>query len=193
MYRDRSLIPAEAIRLLALGLLSEQACTYAELAAATRHFVSHMTGPSLDMMGPSIELLRHEGLIGQSDAPADGPSDPKSDDVPLTLTDAGRAAIPALLQARVRQPLDDVGKLVIALKMRFLDLLPTDRRLRQIEQLMDLMKAEQNRLATLLEETIGNRRARVDTMFDRWLRHEITVLDERLEWLEAEAARLTAS
>jgi len=172
MYRDRSLIPSEAIRLLALGLLAERPYTYAELAAATRHFVSHLTGPSLELMGPSIELLRQEGLID-----ADGPA---SENPSLTLNEAGLLAMGELLEARVRQPLDDVGKLVIALKMRFVDRLPDDRRARQIDQLRDLIAAEQNRFRALADELPAGQ-----SLFGAWLTHEIDLLDRRLQWLEA--------
>ena len=44
MYRDNSLIPSEAIRLLALGILAGGDKSYAELAGEVRHFVSHITG-----------------------------------------------------------------------------------------------------------------------------------------------------
>jgi len=62
MYRDKSLIPTEAIRLIALGTLAGGPAAYADLALGVRHFASRIMGPSLDMLGPSIELLRHEGL-----------------------------------------------------------------------------------------------------------------------------------
>ena len=174
MYRDRSLIPSEAIRLLALGLLRECPYTYAELASTTRHFISHLAGPSLEMMTPSIELLRQEGLIEASGAATENPD--------LSLTDAGALAIRELLEARVREPLDDVGKLVIALKMRFMDALPADRRDRQFDQLRDLLGAEQNRLRALIEETAA------DSLFSSWLSHEVRLLDQRIEWLDARRA-----
>ena len=63
MFRDNSLIPTEAIRLAALGLLSEGARRYGELAAEIRHFTSRVAGPSLDLMGNSLELLIYEGLV----------------------------------------------------------------------------------------------------------------------------------
>ena len=83
MYRDNSLIPSEAVRLCALGTLAERAHSYAELAAAVRHFTSRIVGPSLDLLSPSLELLRVEGLI-EADAP-------EGDEAPIRLTAAGRA------------------------------------------------------------------------------------------------------
>jgi len=62
MYRDNTLIPTEAIRLAALGRLMEGAVDYSELANEVRHFVSSIIGPSLDMLTPSLELMRLEGL-----------------------------------------------------------------------------------------------------------------------------------
>ena len=63
MYQDNSLLPREAVRLAALGILANSPRTYAALAAEVRNFASRIAGPSLDLMGTSIELLRHEGLI----------------------------------------------------------------------------------------------------------------------------------
>ena len=62
MYKDNSLIPTEAVRLAALGTLQEGPRRYADLAAEVRGFVGHIVGPSLDLIGPPMELLRVEGL-----------------------------------------------------------------------------------------------------------------------------------
>ena len=45
MYRDNSLIPAEAVRLAALGELARAPRIYADLAVAVRHFVQRLVGP----------------------------------------------------------------------------------------------------------------------------------------------------
>ena len=79
MYADNTLTPREAIRLCALGLLAAGPKPYDDIVFAVRHFVSRMTGPSLDLMGESIELLRFEGLIAGDGA------------APLAITDDGRA------------------------------------------------------------------------------------------------------
>src|SRR3546814_5579489 len=68
MYRDNSLVPKEAIRLAALGLLAERDRPYGDLAREVREFAARIVGPSLELLGNSIELLRFEGLI----APVDG-------------------------------------------------------------------------------------------------------------------------
>ncbi len=62
MYRDNSLIPSETVRLAALGLLAEGPRSYADLASAVRHLSARIVGPSLDLLGPSIELLKVEAL-----------------------------------------------------------------------------------------------------------------------------------
>ena len=67
MYRDNTLIPSEAVRLLALGILATRECPYAELAHEVRHFVGHVVGPSLDLVGAPIEVLKIEGLICAED------------------------------------------------------------------------------------------------------------------------------
>ncbi len=81
MYRDNTLIPTEAIRLAALGILEAGPRRYAELAREVRDFASRFTGPSLDLMGSSLELLRYEGLVD----PVDGVG--MEDNALLALTD----------------------------------------------------------------------------------------------------------
>ncbi|MBL6864230.1 MAG: hypothetical protein ISQ90_05520, partial [Rhodospirillales bacterium] len=72
MYSDNTLTPRESIRLCALGILAGRKLdglnkmTYDELVESVRHFVSRVTGPSLDLMGDSIELLKFEGLIEEN-------------------------------------------------------------------------------------------------------------------------------
>ena len=61
--RDQTLIPTNAVRLAALGILSESDKRYGELAVEIRNFIARMIGPTLDVLGTSLELLRHEGLI----------------------------------------------------------------------------------------------------------------------------------
>ncbi len=70
MYKDNSLIPSEAVRLAALGLLAKRARVYADLARDIRHFTARIVGPSLDLLGPSLELLKVEGLIEAVDSKA---------------------------------------------------------------------------------------------------------------------------
>ena len=70
MYRDNTLIPTEAIRLAALGSLAEGDKQYADLASEIRYFVARIAGPSLDLLGTSLELLQYEGLAATIDGGA---------------------------------------------------------------------------------------------------------------------------
>ena len=120
MYADNSLTPREAIRLCALGTLAHETSSvteslrYDDLVFAVRHFVSRITGPSLDLMGESIELLRYEGLVESDDAESANPS--------LKLTETGRATLQTLLKANLRAGNSELNELIIALKFRFLHL-----------------------------------------------------------------------
>ncbi len=173
MYRDKTLIPTEAIRLCALGLLASGPRRYGELAVEVRHFASHILGPSLDVLGPSLELLRHEGLVVPVDGAEDGPDGPM-----LELTEPGRAEFFELLRAGVRSPVDDVNKLVLALKFRFLHLLAPDQAREQIVDLVDLHDVELARLAELHKQS----GAEPGHLGD-WLGHDIAQIEARIAWL----------
>ena len=177
MYRDNSLIPSEAVRLCALGTLAERAHSYAELAAAVRHFTARIVGPSLDLLAPSLELLRVEGLIEAAE--------PGGDEAPMRLTAPGRAELDRLMTARMRGPLGEVSKLILALKLRFLYLLDPPARHLQLDLLAESSESELVRLADL-------RRHHADAPghLVEWLDHEIGQVEARLAWLEALAARL---
>jgi DNA-binding PadR family transcriptional regulator len=171
MFRDKTLIPAEAIRLAALGMLAERPRPYAALASDVRHFASRIMGPSLDLLGPSLELLRHEGLVA-----AEGEGGRA--EVGLSIAEAGLAELDRLLRANVRAPLDDLTKLVVALKMRFLDRLsPADRRA-QLDRLIELYDNEIARLADLRDNHRGT-----SGHLAAWLDLEISQTDARLAWL----------
>ena len=88
MYRDNTLIPSEAVRLLALGLLADGEKRYGELAREVRYFTSHVVGPSLDLVAPPLELLKVEGLIE-----AVGGVGTSEDTVLLRITDIGRTEL----------------------------------------------------------------------------------------------------
>jgi DNA-binding PadR family transcriptional regulator len=169
MFRDKTLIPTEAIRVLALGLLADRPRRYAELAQELRRFIGLVLGPSLDMLAPSLELLRFEGLAATGDGA--GP------DAVFAIAEKGRGELLTLLRANVRAPLNDTNRLVIALKFRFLHLLPPDERPAQMALLADLYETERGRLEALrAEDAAGN------PAFAAWLDHEIALADERIEW-----------
>jgi DNA-binding PadR family transcriptional regulator len=172
MYRDNTLIPTEAIRLAALGRLAESDLGYAELAREVRQFVGLVVGPSLDMLGPSLELLCFEGL-----ATSDGDV-PTNDQALLSITEDGRRAFQNLMTSHVRAPVNDVSKLVIALKLRFLHLMDTEDRAGQIEMLTEMCETERVRLEQL-------KAGQPEGQFADWLGFEIEQLKARVDWLRA--------
>ncbi len=185
MYPDHSLMPKEAIRLTALGMLAERPMAYGALAAAIRDFTSHITGPNLDLMGTSIQLLVAEGLIapedgGQWHGQALGP------DTRLAVTEDGRRALETLLLATVRTPFNDVNKLVVALKMRFLDLLDPLRRRDQLALIGTALEGEHARLAALRARRLEE--AGPADPLVAWLDHDIAQIAASLRWFAARAA-----
>src|SRR3546814_11556949 len=159
MYRDNTLIPSEAVRLLALGLLATRSMSYAELAREVRHFTGRIMGPSLDLVGAPLEVLKVEGLganrasaskAGNGNEGHDPESDDsESDDRELTVTPEGLAELRRQLSANVRPQISDLNKLIVALKMRFLHLMePAERRV-QAELLHEICERELARLIDL--------------------------------------------
>ncbi len=171
MFRDRSLVPGQAVRLLALGLLAESPRTYAELASEVRRVTGLLVGPSLDLLAPPLELLRIEGLAEERQGL-------------LSLTLPGRSELERLLAAPLRQGASDLKKLVVALKLRFLQLLDTEQRLLQLEALIEDSEGEQARLTALAESTADNRD------FGEWLALEQAKVRDRLDWMRGRAAAL---
>ena len=173
MYRDNSLIPSEAVRLLALGILAGGAKSYSELAGEVRHFVSHITGPSLELVASPLELLKVEGLVEAGD----------DNDVPdselLSLSAAGRAELNKLLTANMRAPVSDINKLIIGLKLRFLHLLEPVEQCLQAETLKELSERELARLTQLRAHHAGEAGHLV-----AWLDQEIAQVEARLAFFE---------
>ncbi len=168
MYRDDTLIPSEAVRLCALGILMLSRRRYAELAREVRHFTSRIAGPSLDLLGTSVELLRFEGLVRAVDG---------DDDAMLEITDQGRREFDSLMRSGIRSPSNDVSKLVIALKVRFLHLLDADARREQIELMVEMCETELARLTDLGASHAGDTGA-----LSAWLDHDIAQVKARLAW-----------
>jgi hypothetical protein len=173
VYKDNSLLPREAVRLAALGILAGGPLTYAALAAAVRNFTSRIVGPSLDLMGTSIELLRFEGLIATEES--------QNGNVPesvMILTTAGNLELNSLLCASVRPPVTDVAKLILALKFRFFHLLKTADQCDQIEMMVEACEGELARLADLRDHHSKDPGHLID-----WLDHDIGQVSDRLKWL----------
>lgn len=169
MYRDNTLIPTEAIRLAALGSLVEGDKLYADLASEIRYFVARVAGPSLDLLGTSLELLSYEDLAVSADGGG------VRDGALLQITESGREAFHTLMTSNVRAPVNDVSKLVIALKMRFMHLLPAEDLSEQAEMLSEMCEVELVRLKDL-------RGGYKQEPLAQWLDLEIAQLQERLDW-----------
>lgn len=180
MFTDNTLTPKEAVRLCALGTIARQCTRYSELAGSVRHFISRIAGPQIDLMGTSIELLRYEGLVEAVDGQG------MEDDAALTITEAGRRELHTLLTARLR-PASDLSKLVIALKMRFLDLLDSQEQQAQADLLLEMVEGELARLLDLRGAFAGDGDG--CHLID-WLDHDIEQLESRLSWLEDFRARI---
>lgn len=171
MYRDNTLIPTEAIRLAALGALAGKDMRYAELAEDMRHFTQRIVGPSLDLVGTPIELLIVEGLI----EPVDGKG--MEDNALLRISDAGRSDMVRLMTSNVRAPANDVSKLIVALKMRFLHLLSEEDRQEQVDILVEMIERDLARLTDLRATYAGEA-----GYFMEWLEQDIAATKERLAW-----------
>jgi DNA-binding PadR family transcriptional regulator len=177
MFSDRTLTPKEATRLAALGTLALGPMTYSDLATEIRHFTGSVIGPSPEIMGHSIELLRYEDLIETCGRV-------ESDHL-LRLTEKGHKEIETLLTANLRAAGTALNKLVIALKFRFLHLLPPADQCAQADLLVDVCEQELARLADL-----RGHHATGEGYLAEWLEHDIELLEQRLRWLTAFRNRL---
>lgn len=170
MYADNTLTPKEAVRLCALGTLAVAPMRYGDLAVSIRHFISRVIGPTPEIMGHSIELLRYEGLVetieGEDEAAL------------LRITDDGLAEMRALLAADLRPSNTELNTLITALKFRFMHLLPAAERHAQAELLTAAVEREMARLRDLRGHPSGS-----TGILPEWLDHHIETLGIRLAWL----------
>lgn len=173
MYKDNSLKPSEAIRLAALGLLWQAECSYAGLAREIRHFVVRIVGPSLELLGPSLELFKIEGIIEAVD-----PKVPVEEQV-MRLTPEGRAELRRLMTTRTRGPMGELNRLIIALKMHFLDCLTPEERRQQVDLLVEACDKELARLADLRTYPPP---ATGGSHLLSWLELEISEVEARRAW-----------
>lgn len=180
MYADHTLTPKEAIRLCALGTLALTTMSYRDLAVAIRHFVSRVIGPTPEIMGHSIELLRYEGLVTTLTG--------SGDLAVLALTDAGRDELRSLLVANLRPSNTELNHLIVALKFRFLHLLDPTEQLAQADLLIEATEQELARLNDL-------RRHHVDDggHLIGWLDHDIVQHATHLAWLADFRLRLAGA
>lgn len=171
MYRDNTLIPSESVRLLALGVLAEGPSSYEALANEMRHFTSHIAGPSLDLVGAPIEILRIEGLISGED------DEDSSDQAVLSLTPSGRREFETLMTANLRAPTNELNRLVLMIKMRFLHLLEAKARQLQAEIILEVFERQLARLCDLRGHHADHQGHLV-----AWLDHEIAQARASRDW-----------
>lgn len=179
-FKDQSLIPQEAVRLCALGLLAEHDRPFGELAVEVRRFVSRMIGPSLDVLGTPIEALRYQGLI-EGLGPRASPGQSLTGETMVRITPAGRVVLDELMTSRVRGPMTDLTKLIIALKLRFLSLLDSTGQRAQIEQLIAASEQELARLRDLHAQ-----HDKPGDLLGDWLAQEFVQAQARIEWYRAQ-------
>ncbi|WP_343564907.1 hypothetical protein [Kiloniella sp. b19] len=172
MYRDNTLVPSEAMRLLALGFLKEGHLDYATLAEKTRQFTLRIVGPSLDLIGTPLEVLKIEGLVESNPAFAAQES--------LVLTSRGSGEFERLIASSLRAPLNDMSKLVLSIKMRFLHLAAPKTRLEQYLLLVDIYDRQLERLQALKVQE----KDQSAEDFEAWLDIEITQTQELLRRYE---------
>jgi hypothetical protein len=98
-------------------------------------------------------------------------------DAELRITDEGRREMLVLLASPLRGPINDLNKLIIALKMRFLHLLPPDERRMQIDMLIEICEAEVARLSDLRA-----RHGAEESLLPAWIDHDLAQLRARLDW-----------
>ena len=177
MFADNTLTPKEAIRLCALGSLALGPMMYGALAISIRHFVSRVVGPTTEIMGHSIELLKYEGLVEAVEG--------SGDDALLSITDAGREELRLLLMANLRESSNELNKLVVALKFRFLHLLDVNERLIQADLLVEVCERELARLEDLRQHHASDPGYLVP-----WLDHDLALMEKHLDWLTEQRNKL---
>jgi DNA-binding PadR family transcriptional regulator len=173
MYRDRTLLPKEAMRLAVLGTLAIRPMDYAGLATELRHFTGRIVGPSLELTGSSIEMLRLEGLIEFTGGQR------------LALTERGRAELRELLSSGVRAPFDGINRLVLALKMRFLHLLDANAQRNQAEMMIEAAETELARI-----EDLRKRHEAEPGHLGEFLAHDASEARARLDYFRGLRAKL---
>ena len=136
------------------------------------------------MLGPSLELFKIEGLIA-SEATAAPPEEHV-----LRLTESGRAELHRLLDAGLRGPMNEVNRLITALKLAFLDHLPPAARRRQCELLEETCEKERARLADLAARQEA-RGAMNSPRLTSWLTQEIAVIETRRAWFRRQRDSIT--
>ena len=87
------------------------------------------------------------------------------------------AELQRLMNAHLRGPMGEVNKLIVALKLHFLDLLTPEQRRQQLEMLMEVCDRELVRLNDLRASHTDS-----DGALTSWLDHEIEEVQARRDW-----------
>ncbi len=179
MFNDKSLVPKEVVRLIALGAMVERERAYGDLAREIRFLSARVVGPSLDLLGSSLELLKLEGFAEI----VPGGEGKTTDEQPLRITEAGRDSFQSLMGATVKPPLNDLGRLVLLMKLRFLPLLDQEAQLDQLDLLEEAYVSQEARYRELIDHA-------GDGPLAEWLGIDVEQSSARLRWIRSRIAAL---
>ena len=151
----------------------ERARSYNDIANEVRSFISRIVGPSLELMGTSIELLKLERLI-------ETVNDHDEDDASLLqLSPSGLQELKEYLRSNLKSGGSELNKLVIALKLRFIDILDDDEKRDQLLAIRDMYYNEKRRLEDLKNQTTWLTGFLLES-----LELDLFVVNKRIEWCD---------
>ena len=145
---------------------------------ASRDFVSGGSGPSLELMGESSELLSYEGLVELSETGAD-PGEAMVD-----ISQAGREMLKTLLLTNLRAGASSLNELIMALKFHFLHVLAPNEQKAQLELFMEAAESDLARIEDLRHHHANDR-----GFLQGWPDHDKDWLEARLAWRKEIHAR----
>ena len=154
-----------------LGALVEQERSYNDVSSEVRNFISRIVGPSLDLLGTSIELLKVEGLIEE------GLKNGDPNQEILRLSESGMKELKDYLRSNLRLGGSDLNKLVVALKLRFIDVLDTEHKLEELLGLRTMYESELARLSDLQTQSQW-----LTGLLSASLKLELDIAEERINW-----------
>ena len=157
----------------ALGALIERERSYDDIANEVRSFISRIVGPSLELMGTSIELLKLEGLIETVN------DNDKGDSSLLQLSPTGLQELKEYLRSNLKSGGSEVNKLLIAFKLRFIDILDDNERRDQLLAIRDMYHNEKRRLEDLKNQTTWLTGFLLES-----IELELFVVNKRIEWCD---------
>ena len=124
-------------------------------------------------MGTSIELLKLEGLI-------ETVNDNDEDDASLLqLSPSGLQELKEYLRSNLKSGGSELNKLVIALKLRFIDILDDDEKRDQLLAIRDMYHNEKRRLEDLKNQTTWLTGFLLES-----LELDLFVVNKKIEWCD---------